>query len=82
MMRSLVLLAALSLAACASGPEAQGQAQPINANCPATGRAVDPEHTVVYEGAVIGFCCNNCKSDFVEGDAATKEKMYSKASGN
>ena len=37
---------------------------PINTACPVTGKAVDPQYSIVYEGRVIGFCCPNCPKTF------------------
>lgn len=55
------------------GPDADagadGPTVPVNTVCPVSGTAVDPAHTVAYDGRVIGFCCPNCKAKFEE-DAA------------
>ncbi len=50
------------------GPDAgaDGPTVPVNTVCPVSGTAVDPAHTVTYEGRVIGFCCPNCKAKFEE----------------
>lgn len=40
------------------------KAAPINDKCPVSGEPVDPAHTSVYEGKVVGFCCGNCKKKF------------------
>jgi len=37
---------------------------PINSFCPVTGSAIDPNFSILYEGRVIGFCCNQCPSRF------------------
>lgn len=36
----------------------------LNANCPVSGKPVDPSKTSVYEGKTIAFCCDNCKAKF------------------
>jgi YHS domain-containing protein len=38
--------------------------KPINTICPVSGEEVDPAHTLVYEGKVIGFCCDKCPAEF------------------
>jgi YHS domain-containing protein len=38
--------------------------KPINAECPVSGKPVNPEKTVVYEGKVVAFCCDDCKANF------------------
>ena len=52
------------------GPDADagadGPTVPVNTVCPVSGTAVDPAHTVAYDGRVIGFCCPNCKAKFEE----------------
>jgi len=40
----------------------------INTQCPVTGKPVDPTKTVIYEGSVVAFCCDDCKEKF-EKDA-------------
>jgi uncharacterized membrane protein/YHS domain-containing protein len=45
---------------------ADGPTVPVNTACPVSGTAVDPAHTVTYEGRVIGFCCPNCLAKFEE----------------
>jgi YHS domain-containing protein len=40
-------------------------AQPINKYCAVKhGDAVDPTVTYLYQGKVIGFCCEDCIPDF------------------
>lgn len=36
----------------------------LNANCPVSGKPIDPSKTSVYEGKTIAFCCDNCKAKF------------------
>jgi len=36
----------------------------LNANCPVSGKPVDPTKTSTYEGKTIAFCCDNCKARF------------------
>jgi YHS domain-containing protein len=39
-------------------------AMPINTVCPVSGKIVDASKTVVYEGRVVAFCCDDCKAEF------------------
>ncbi|PWU09471.1 MAG: ribonuclease inhibitor [Verrucomicrobia bacterium] len=41
----------------ASGP-------PINQKCPVSGKPVDTTKTVVQNGKVVAFCCDDCKAEF------------------
>lgn len=37
----------------------------VNTICPVSGEApASPDHTLEYEGRLIGFCCGNCKAAF------------------
>ena len=49
-----------------SDSQAAGKAaQPVNTFCAVhTDDAVDPTVTTVYEGKVIGFCCEDCQKKF------------------
>ena len=48
--------------------------QPVNKTCPVSGSPVNPKYSVVFEGRVIGFCCNKCPTEFW----ADPEKFRSK----
>lgn len=48
---------------------AESPAQPVNTECPVSGKAIDPEKTAMHEGMVIAFCCGKCLAKF-EGDPA------------
>ncbi len=37
---------------------------PINAQCPVSSKPVDLSRTVLYEGSLIAFCCDDCKAKF------------------
>ncbi len=37
---------------------------PINTQCPVSGKATDPAKTLVQDGNVIAFCCDDCKRKF------------------
>lgn len=58
--------------------EAQEEARgaiPVNATCPVSGTDVDPEHSVEFEGQLVGFCCPNCKAKFEADPAAFRDKI-------
>lgn len=37
---------------------------PINAQCPVSGKPVDPTKTIVHKGVLVAFCCDDCKAKF------------------
>ena len=37
---------------------------PVNAQCPVSGKSVDISKTVLHEGKLIAFCCDDCKAKF------------------
>jgi YHS domain-containing protein len=39
-------------------------AAPVNARCPVSGKPVDLQISVDYQGALIAFCCEDCKAKF------------------
>jgi mono/diheme cytochrome c family protein len=39
-------------------------AVPINTECPVSGKPVDITKTLLHEGALIAFCCDDCKAKF------------------
>jgi uncharacterized membrane protein/mono/diheme cytochrome c family protein/YHS domain-containing protein len=41
-------------------------AKPINTVCPILGKPVDPTKTFVYQGKLIGFCCDKCCAEFAK----------------
>ena len=51
-------------------PSASTNAGPVNAQCPVSGKPIDPSKTVLYEGKLIAFCCDDCKAKF-QGDPKT-----------
>ena len=48
---------------------------PINTACPVTGKPVDPNYSVVFEGQVIAFCCPNCPKTFWNEPDAFRVKL-------
>ena len=46
-------------------PVTQASAKPVNAQCVVhKGDDVDPKVTYLYQGKVIGFCCEKCVDEF------------------
>ncbi len=45
-------------------PTASTNAAPVNAQCPVSGKPVDPTKTIVHHGVVVAFCCDDCKAKF------------------
>jgi len=43
---------------------ASTNATPINAQCPVSGKPVDPSKTLVHEGVLVAFCCDDCRTKF------------------
>jgi YHS domain-containing protein/uncharacterized membrane protein len=39
-------------------------AAPINTVCPISGKPIDPSKTVLYQGKLLAFCCDDCKAKF------------------
>jgi YHS domain-containing protein/uncharacterized membrane protein len=37
---------------------------PVNQKCPISGKPVDASKTVVHEGKLIAFCCDDCRAKF------------------
>lgn len=55
----------MSMPTTAPTTQASATAQPINKYCPIQrDHAVDPTVTYLYQGKVIGFCCEDCIPDF------------------
>jgi YHS domain-containing protein len=48
-----------------STPATQASAKPINTHCAVDkGDEIDPKVTYLYQGQVIGFCCEKCIAEF------------------
>jgi len=45
-------------------PPATTNAAPVNVQCPVSGKPVDLSRTLIYEGSLIAFCCDDCKAKF------------------
>ena len=55
-------------------PAAVVSLEPVNKVCPVSGAPLNPKYSIVFEGRVIGFCCNKCPTEFW----ADPEKFRSK----
>jgi len=64
-------------------PDGKKVAAAINKKCPVTGRAAVADKTSVYQGQVIGLCCNKCKKRFDKnpGKFIGKVKEFKAAEG-
>jgi uncharacterized membrane protein len=45
-------------------PATSTNASPVNSQCPVSGKPVDVAKTLVHEGTLIAFCCDDCKAKF------------------
>lgn len=55
--------------------KAATNAVPMNAQCPVSGKPIDPSKTVVYHGHVVAFCCDHCKAQFEKDPAPFLAKL-------
>ncbi|MBL8692784.1 MAG: hypothetical protein JNJ88_01670 [Planctomycetes bacterium] len=49
--------------------------QPVNTTCPVSGQPVNPKFQIVFEGRVIGFCCQNCPGKFWANPEEFRSKL-------
>ena len=49
--------------------------KPINTQCPISGKPVDPAKTVLHEGKLVAFCCDDCKAQFLKNPAPVAAKL-------
>ncbi len=68
-MKTLLAIAALAFAASASA------ADPVNKDCPVSGKPVKAGITSSHDGKTVGFCCNNCKGKFDKDPAKFAPKV-------
>ncbi len=74
-MKFRILSAALALAVIAGVVYAEKAAPGPDVKCPVSGKAVNPEAKVSFNGGDVYFCCMNCPKAF----EANKEKFTAKA---
>jgi YHS domain-containing protein len=77
MMNTILGLAAGLLVGAAAGDDG-----PVNANCPVSGRPVDPAApTVQHKGNTVGLCCPRCEDRFKAWPDDRKEQFIAEAMG-
>ncbi len=50
----------------------------INTQCPVSGKPVDPTKTLVHNGMVVAFCCDDCKAKFQQDPTPYLAKLEPK----
>jgi YHS domain-containing protein len=50
-------------------------AKPVNSVCPVSGKPVVVENVLLYEGKVVGFCCDKCPKAFTKEPAKFAAKI-------
>jgi hypothetical protein len=45
-------------------PVVANSSSPVNSTCPVSDKPVDPSKSVLYEGRLVAFCCDDCKAKF------------------
>ena len=71
---SLMLCAALLLAGCGKGDQAQAKAGP-QTTCPVMGDPIDKKYYVDYQGKRVYFCCSLCPPKFKADPEKYMKKM-------
>jgi uncharacterized membrane protein len=56
---------------------ASTNAVPVNAQCHVSGKPVDPSKTVVHNGVLVAFCCDDCKAKFQQDPKPYLAKLES-----
>jgi YHS domain-containing protein len=56
-------------AAASAVTAAPAGAKPVNSVCPVSGKPVVAENVLLYEGKVVGFCCDKCPKAFTKDPA-------------
>ena len=52
-------------------------AAPVNTQCPVSGKPADPAKTLVHEGRLVAFCCDDCKAKFQQDPKPYLSKLAS-----
>jgi YHS domain-containing protein/mono/diheme cytochrome c family protein len=66
------------LAAPISTNSVSTNAGPTNAQCPVSGKPIDPTKTVIHNGVVVAFCCDDCKAKFQQDPTPYLAKLEPK----
>lgn len=53
-------------------------ATPVNEKCPVSGKPIDPSKTLLHNGMLVAFCCDDCKEKFQKDPAPYLAKLESK----
>lgn len=56
-------------------PSATQSLKPINTMCPVSGKPIDASKLVVYQGRVVGLCCEHCAEAFLADPAKYADKL-------
>ena len=48
---------------------------PINGKCPIANKSVDAAKSVIFEGRMVGLCCDKCKSKFIKDPSSYRSKI-------
>jgi uncharacterized membrane protein len=56
-------------------PTASTNAAAVNTQCPVSGRPVDPTKTILHNGVLVAFCCDDCKAKFQQDPAPYLAKL-------
>jgi uncharacterized membrane protein len=56
-------------------PTPSANLKPINSMCPVSNKPIDPTKLVVYQGRVVGLCCEHCAEAFLADPAKYAEKL-------
>jgi YHS domain-containing protein len=51
---------------------------PVNAVCPVSGKPIDPTKTLLHNGVLVAFCCDDCKAKFQQDPAPYLAKLEPK----
>ncbi len=73
-MKSRLFVAALAVATLAVAGSLRA-AEKVELKCPVSGKAVNADHTVAFNGGDVAFCCPNCPKAF----AKNQKKFAGKA---
>ncbi len=69
-MKSVLSILTLSLAMAAIAG-----AEPVNKNCPVSGKPIIPNCKTTYEGKEVGFCSGKCCKEFKADPQKYAEKL-------
>ena len=69
-MKSMLSILALSFAFAG-----MAGAEPVNKNCPVTGKPIIPNCKTTYEGKEVGFCSGKCAKEFKADPKKFAEKI-------